>query len=90
MWLREKGCYSGMSSLEQLENNAGYMEDFRPFNEEERELGKKAADLINEATAVPCTGRSYCTDGCPSKIAIPQYFFLYEVLFFLAVKLNSL
>lgn len=69
---------SGMSSLEQLKDNVGYMEDFRPFNDEERSLVKKAADIINEATAVPCTGCSYCADGCPSKIAIPQYFSLYN------------
>lgn len=69
---------SGMSSMEQVEDNVGYMEDFRPFNEEETNLVRKAADIINEATAVPCTGCSYCTDGCPAKIAIPQYFSLYN------------
>ena len=69
---------SGMSSMEQVEDNVGYMEDFRPFNEEETDLVRKAADIINEATAVPCTGCSYCTDGCPAKIAIPQYFSLYN------------
>lgn len=69
---------SGMSTIEQLSDNAGYMEDFRPLNQDERELVKKAADIINEATAVPCTGCSYCTEGCPSKIAIPQYFSLYN------------
>lgn len=69
---------SGMSNVEQLMDNVSYMEDFKPFGEQEKELVRKAADMINEATAVPCTGCSYCTDGCPAKIAIPQYFSLYN------------
>ena len=67
-----------MCSLEQLKDNTGYMEDFRPFDDREWELVRKAADMINEATAVPCTGCAYCADGCPAKIAIPQYFSLYN------------
>lgn len=69
---------SGMSSVEQLRDNVSYMEDFKPLNQEEKELVRKAADIINSATAVPCTGCSYCTEGCPARIAIPQYFSLYN------------
>lgn len=69
---------SGMSSLAQMEDNLGFMENFRPLNEEERALTEKAAELINAQIAVPCTGCSYCTEGCPRKIAIPQYFSLYN------------
>ena len=69
---------SGMSNLEQVEDNLSYMEDFRPLSEEEKVLCHKVADIINGQIAVPCTGCSYCTEGCPRKIAIPQYFSLYN------------
>lgn len=69
---------SGMSSLEQLEDNTGYMENFRPLNEEEKALCFKAAEIINSQITIPCTGCSYCTEGCPMQIAIPQYFSLYN------------
>ncbi len=69
---------SGMSNLEQMKDNLGYMENFRPLTEEEKALCFQAADIINSQIAVPCTGCSYCTEGCPMKIAIPQYFSLYN------------
>lgn len=69
---------SGMSNVEQVEDNVGYMDDLKPLTEEEKALCHKAADIINAQIAVPCTGCSYCTEGCPMKIAIPQYFSLYN------------
>ena len=61
-----------------MEDNLSYMEDFKPLTEEEKALCFQVADIINAQVAVPCTGCSYCTDGCPMKIAIPQYFSLYN------------
>ena len=69
---------SGMSSLEQMEDNLSYMENFKPLTEDEMALCHKVANLINSQIAIPCTGCSYCTEGCPMKIAIPQYFSLYN------------
>ncbi|HAP20743.1 MAG TPA: Fe-S oxidoreductase, partial [Lachnospiraceae bacterium] len=69
---------SGMSNIGQMEDNTGYMENFRPLTEEEMSLCYKVADIINGQIAIPCTGCSYCTGGCPKKIAIPQYFSLYN------------
>ena len=69
---------SGMSDLAQMEDNLSYMEDFKPLTQEEKDLCHQAARIINQQIAVPCTGCSYCTQGCPMHIAIPQYFSLYN------------
>ena len=69
---------SGMTTVEQVQDNLSYMEDFKPLTAEEIALTHKVADIINAQIAVPCTGCSYCTDGCPMRIPIPKYFSLYN------------
>ncbi len=69
---------SGMSNRAQMEDNLSYMEDFQPLTEQEVSLCHRAAELINSQIAIPCTGCSYCTEGCPQHIAIPRYFSLYN------------
>ena len=69
---------SGMSTLDQVRDNTDYMADFKPLTEAEKAACFRAAEAIRSQIAVPCTGCSYCTEGCPMHIAIPQYFSLYN------------
>ena len=69
---------SGMSDMEQVLDNTGYMENFVPLTQEELGMMHRAAGMINSKIVIPCTGCSYCTVNCPQNIAIPKYFSLYN------------
>ncbi len=73
-----KVMLSGMGTLAQVEENTDLIGDLKPLTDDEREVIAKATELLRSQIAIPCTGCSYCTDGCPMHIAIPQYFSLYN------------
>lgn len=65
---------SGMSNIEQMEDNLSYMKDFHPLTVSEKQLVDQVADIIISKERIACTGCRYCVDGCPQKIGIPDYF----------------
>lgn len=71
---------SGMSNMEQLTDNIGFMEHFKPLNEQETQLISRVTKAITSRIDIPCTACHYCTPKCPQHIAIPQYFGLMNVI----------
>lgn len=65
---------SGMSNMEQMEDNISFMKDFQPLNEKEMEAVYKVADIFHQKHAIACTACRYCTAGCPKQISIPDLF----------------
>lgn len=65
---------SGMSNVEQMEDNLSYMKNFRPLDPEEQQTVKKAQEALSAVKSIPCTACHYCTAGCPKRIPIPEIF----------------
>ncbi|MDR0554414.1 MAG: aldo/keto reductase [Treponema sp.] len=69
---------SGMSSLEQVEDNLKTMERFTPLNDAEYEVLQEAAAAYRASDAIPCTNCRYCAD-CPAGVNIPRIFSHYNL-----------
>lgn len=63
-----------------MEDNTGYMKSFRAMNQQELSLVEQAAEIIKGSITIPCTACRYCVDECPMRIAIPDYFAIYNNL----------
>lgn len=64
---------SGMSNLEQLEDNLNCLSPLRPLNEEERFAVEETARLLRMRVKNGCTGCRYCMP-CPAGVDIPGNF----------------
>lgn len=73
-----KMVLSGMSNMEQMQDNLSYMKDFKPLNEEEISAIDKVVKILNSEEIIKCTRCGYCEEGCPAKIAIPRLFSCYN------------
>jgi len=65
---------SGMSTLQQMEENISFMKDFKPLTAEEKDAIQQVVKNVKSLALVPCTACHYCTDGCPMHIRIPELF----------------
>ena len=65
---------SGMSNMQQMQDNLSFMRDFQPLNETERAAVSKVVEIFRKQNLIPCTACRYCVDGCPQQIAIPDLF----------------
>lgn len=65
---------SGMSTLEQMQDNLSYMSSFQPLTQPEREAVRRACAVLKNQEAIACTACRYCEAGCPMHISIPDLF----------------
>ena len=69
---------SGMSNIEQMQDNIKTFNDNNPLNEDEINLVYDIAKKL--ANTVPCTKCRYCCDGCPMGLDIPRLINIYNDL----------
>jgi len=65
---------SGMSNMEQMEDNLSFMKNFVPLTDSEREVIDRVREALNGDNTIQCTNCRYCTKGCPMNIPIPAVF----------------
>jgi predicted aldo/keto reductase-like oxidoreductase len=67
---------SGMTKMEQLNENLTLFSDPRPLNKDELNVIDEAVKTL--VNLIPCTGCRYCTEECPQHINIPKLIALYN------------
>ena len=68
-----KVILSGMSTMEQVEDNLNTFADFEPLSQQEQETVKEVVELLNSRVQNGCTGCRYCMP-CPVGVNIPGSF----------------
>ena len=69
---------SGMSTLEQVEDNTSYMENFVPLDEEEEKIVEKVNQIIRSQKEIDCSACGLCMEKCPKNIPMGDYFDMYN------------
>lgn len=65
---------SGMSNMEQMEDNLKTFVDFEPLSDSEKDVINAVVTKMLDTPLIPCTSCRYCCDGCPAGIKIPDVF----------------
>ena len=65
---------SGMSDMQQMQDNISFMKDFKPLDERELAAVGKVQEIFRGMNLIPCTACRYCVAGCPAHISIPDLF----------------
>lgn len=65
---------SGMSSVEQMEDNLSYMKDFTGLSKAQKETLDKDRQELARIPLIPCTTCNYCAKVCPAQIGISGSF----------------
>lgn len=65
---------SGMSSVEQMEDNLSYMKDFGGFTPQQSATIEAAREALARIPIIPCTSCDYCAKVCPMNIGISGSF----------------
>lgn len=69
---------SGMSSMEQLQENIKTFSEDKPLNDEEMKTLLGIANEMLKGNILPCTACRYCTSHCPMGLDIPKLLALYN------------
>ncbi len=69
---------SGMSNLDQMNDNLSYMSNFQPLSDAEYKIIARVVEELEKVPVIPCTSCKYCVDDCPQKINIPGVFESYN------------
>lgn len=69
---------SGMSSMEQLQENIRTYSEDKPLSKKEMEALLTIADGMLEKKVLPCTACHYCVSHCPQELDIPELLALYN------------
>ena len=65
---------SGMSNIEQMDDNISFMKDFTKLSENEKSTIEEAQKILNSIPIIPCTTCNYCAKVCPMNIGISGSF----------------
>jgi len=68
-----KVILSGMSTMEQVEDNLKTFRSFKPLSEEEQKMIREVTDTLRSRVQNGCTGCRYCMP-CPAGVDIPGCF----------------